>query len=393
MFRFIRQWFLCILTGGMALGSCIHPPNPTITIYEPQSSWEIIRDEILVPKCANCHAPGTDFARQSDLILTADQAYEQLVNRQPNNPAARKDGLELLGTKGLESLYFSFFWEKINAPDFEHFYGDHPEYGELMPWGGPPLTNGELAYIKKWIIAGAPQAGFVADENLLSDQTMVDPGGGTFQIPPPPEQGIQLRLGPFDVAPHYEREVFYYQPLRNPEPVYIKSITYATRPGCHHFILYNFPLGKEPNNQETIRDLRNQDGRYQPLTISSIQDRVFFHGTQWRYNSFTFPSGVAFEVPVNGGFDMNAHYLNQGDETMVGEVYANLGTVDASEVQHIAKGLFLNNKDIKLSPGIITTLKKDFIFEKDTYILMMFSHAHEFMVEFKVLIAGGARDG
>ena len=90
---------------------------------------------------------------------------------------------------------------------------------------------------------------------------------------------------------------------------------------------------------------------------------------------------------------MNAHYLNQGDETMVGEVYANLGTVDASEVQHIAKGLFLNNKDIKLSPGIITTLKKDFIFEKDTYILMMFSHAHEFMVEFKVLIAGGSRDG
>jgi hypothetical protein len=393
MSRLEIRWFLFAFCGSLGLIACEHPASPALTVREPQSTWEVILDEVITPKCESCHSPGNDFARQSDLILTREQAYEQLINRSPNNLAAKSDGLELLGTKGLESLYFSFFWEKINAPEYEHFYGDHPEYGELMPWGGPALTNGELAYIKEWIVAGAPKTGFVADKALLSDESRVDPGGGTFAIPSPPEQGMQLHLGPFEVDPHYEREIFYYQPFHNDQPIYIKSVNYTTRPGCHHFLLYDYEPGDEPKNQEIIRDLMTKGGSYNPLTILSIQNKILFHGTQWRASGFTFPPGVAFEVPVNGGFDLNAHYLNSGDEPMTGEVYVNLETVDVSEVEHIAHGLFLSKKDIKLPPESTTTLTEDFIFEKDTYITSMFSHAHDFMLEFKVFIIGGPRDG
>ena len=52
-----------------------------------------------------CHTAGSTFANQSDLVLDADVAYEQLVDRDPHNEAARKDGLLLVGKKGLESLF------------------------------------------------------------------------------------------------------------------------------------------------------------------------------------------------------------------------------------------------------------------------------------------------
>ncbi len=140
--------------------------EPTIDV-EPTSSWEVVQSKIFEINCVVCHSEGTAFARQSDLLLTKEVGYSNLIDRVPKNTAAAADGLMLLETNGLESLFSSFLWEKINAPDQEHFYQDHPEYGEIMPLGIPPLTNGELEYIREWIIAGAPETGFVADEALL----------------------------------------------------------------------------------------------------------------------------------------------------------------------------------------------------------------------------------
>ena len=124
-----------------------------------KSTYQIIQTEIFDKNCTTCHQAGTSFARQSDLILTSDVSYEQLVDRMPHNSAARNDGLLLVGTAGLQSIYTSFLWEKINTPDYAHFFDDHPEYGELMPLGGQSLTNGELRFISEWIIAGAPKDG------------------------------------------------------------------------------------------------------------------------------------------------------------------------------------------------------------------------------------------
>ena len=58
-----------------------------------------------------CHVEGTSFAEQSGLILTEDIAYEELINVTPTNIHAAEDGLELLGTGGITSLYSSFLWE------------------------------------------------------------------------------------------------------------------------------------------------------------------------------------------------------------------------------------------------------------------------------------------
>ena len=121
------------------------------------STWDIIQDTVWTPKCVMCHDHGLYFAEQSGLILAEDVSYEELINIAPTNIFAAEDGLELVGTDGITSIYSSFLWEKINANDYEHFYEDHPEYGSLMPLGMEFLTNGELEFIRQWIIAGAPE--------------------------------------------------------------------------------------------------------------------------------------------------------------------------------------------------------------------------------------------
>ena len=116
---------LCVI--GVFFIGC---EKDTVSNVEPvnevtgRSSWKIIQQEILDKNCAGCHSVGTSFGNQSELILTADVSYESLINREPHNQSAKDDGLELLGTEGLPSLYKSYLWEKINAPDKDHFYAD-----------------------------------------------------------------------------------------------------------------------------------------------------------------------------------------------------------------------------------------------------------------------------
>ncbi len=357
-----------------------------------RSSWEIIQEEILEPNCVACHTAGTSFANQSNLVLTKDVAYGQLVDREPNNAAAKADGLELVGTKGLESLYNSFLWEKINYPDYEHYYADHAEYGELMPLGGPALTYGELEYIRTWILSGAPEDGVVAESNLLEDEDRFEIPTGDYQPLAPPASGMQLNLGPFDIAADFEREFWYYRPLENPEEIYVTRFESTMREGSHHLILYDYPQGDTPD-PETFRDIRNENGFLVYSTAQSIANQRFVWGTQTRNTDYTFPDGVALKLPANHGLDINSHYVNYSPDMKQGEVSVNLHTVDPSEVQHIAKNIFLSNTTFSLPAGKVTTLERSWTFNETRNIFLLSSHAHQYNTEFRIYIVGGPRDG
>jgi hypothetical protein len=368
--------------------------TPGMKLENYESSYALIQGEIWDASCISCHSAGTSFATQSDLVLTANISYDQLVNRQPKNQAAREDGLLLVGDQGLESIYKSFLWEKLNAPDQEHFFSDHPGYGSLMPLGGDPLTNGQLEFIRQWILAGAPQDGKVVDLVVLEDESRFE--NIPFEPLAVPEQGLQFHVGPFDVEPNANRELFIYQKLNNDEPIYIQSVEIVMRPGSHHFILYNFPEN-DPDlflpTENQIRDIYKPDGSQNPFVLYHMQFHQFVTGTQWPRSHYTFPKGVALKVPANTGFDMNSHYANSKDEVITGEVYANLYTVEKSEVEHVAQILNLNNDDFNLPAGEKTTLTADFTFPDERNVFQLWSHAHSHMTEFNVYIKGGARDG
>ncbi len=361
------------------------------------SSWEVIRDEIITPNCAICHYSGSAFAIQSGLVLTPDSAYQNLVNVPPKNDAARDDGLMRVSADGGGAgLFRSFMWEKIDAPNQEHFYNDHPNYGAQMPLGLPPLTNGQLAYIKAWIEGGAPEEGVLTDTALLADTTRYTPP--PFLPLDPPAQGIQLHLGPFDVWPSevHDREFLYFIPHETTEDLLIKRYEISYREGSHHFIMYNYPTGKPTPQPEVFRDLRDQNGNINPLValqLGTLFPFQMFIGSQVPRFNYYFPPGVALRLPAGSGFDFNVHSVNRSNTTRPGEVYVNLHTVDPGEVQFVADYDNFGNFDINLPPQQITTLSKTFFFTEQRHIIQMWSHSHEHTLEFRIEGVGGAHDG
>lgn len=382
--------FLAIATCFVSCKKEAETPADPLEQYE--TTYEVIQGAIWDQSCISCHVAGSSFARQSDLVLTADVSYQQLVNRSPKNESAQEDGLLLVGDKGLESIYSSFLWEKINVLDQEHFYSDHPGYGSLMPLGGDPLTNGQLEYIRQWILAGAPIDGDLVDRTLLNDTSK-------FQTPPfeplaIPASGVQFHVEPFDVPANSDRELFIYEPLNNESPLFISSYEIAMKAGSHHFILYSFPEDYSSDLPQTgvIRDVYTASGGYNFNTLFFMQYHEFIAGTQVPTLRYNYPEGVALKVPANSGFDLNSHYANRTDETITGEVYANIHTIPEEEVEHQAQILNLNNQDFVLPANKVTTIEKTYSFSQPRNIFQLWSHAHEHNTEFKVYIVGGARN-
>ena len=382
----------CLLVSACSDSSNSLEPEPQEPVAT--STWDIIQTVILDKNCVECHVAGASFATQSDLVLTSSVAYSQLVNRAPKNPVALADGLTLVGTEGLASVDKSFLWEKINAPDQAHYFDDHPGYGALMPLGKPPLTNGELEFVLQWILAGAPAAGNVVDPDVLDNIERYEPP--EFEPLPVPTSGGQFHLGPLDVAPNFEREFFYYEPLNNDQALFVNRVDMAMRPGSHHLILYDLsediPEILVPDPQ-VFRDIRDTNGNYIPSTLMITSHLNFVTGTQWPLMTYHYPPGVALRIPAGTGFDINAHYVNRSSQIIQGEIYANLLTVDSSQVEHVAERLFMNNLDINLPPQTSTTLTKTFVVDEKVQIFQLFSHAHEHMTDFRVFIDGGPRDG
>jgi len=363
---------------------------------QERSTWKAIQDEIMTPLCADCHQIGTTFSEQSDLLLTEDVAYEELVDVLPNNASARSDGLLRVGSEGLASLETSYLWEKINAPNQEHFNTDHPYYGSLMPLGKPYLTNGQLEFIKEWILGGAPAEGIVknAEESLLRDTTRYEPP--EFVVLAPPQQGIQLHLGPFNVSPNFEREFYYFQPFDTTGDLYLERSEIIMRSGSHHFIAYTFTetvpayAKLEP---EVYRDIRNEDGTVILQSLIPTIWHDFGFGTQWPFMNYHFPKGVALRLNADRGLDLNSHYVNRTDSSYVGEVYINMHLAKPEEVKRVAEVLSLNNTEIDLPPNKVTTLEETYFFDNEASVFQLMSHAHEHMLEFRVEKVGGDLDG
>ena len=351
-----------------------------ILVLSQSATWDIIQSEILLPNCVVCHDHGTYFTEQSGLNLAPDVAYEGLINQVPTNTAAADDGLTLVGNEGIPSLYSSFLWEKINAQDQEHFYSDHPEYGALMPLGMDFLTNGQLEYIREWIISGAPDAGVVADSALLEDTTVYTLP--EFEPLDPPENGIQLHLGPFAIPPQFEREIWSFTELDTTGILYINNIEILMAQGSHHYIAYTYnqipPIGLPPAG--VYRDIRDENGEYNPETFSHMAYQHFVTGSQYQVYNYHLPAGVALRLDSQYGIDQNSHYINYTNDTTYGEAYANLHMVPLSELEHVAEILQLGETDLELPPQQVTTVNKivwiDNEFGEPITIIQLMSHAH-----------------
>jgi hypothetical protein len=150
------------------LSSCTKKTNDDTPITTEVSSFSLMQDKILTPTCATsgCHASTADGSfKQHGLVLEKSVAYENLVGITPFNALSKADGhLRVKAYKSLESLLF----HKLNW-DLSHHGGK--QYGTPMPLGSTALYLGQIEFIRRWIEAGAPKTGTVADAKLLDDKT------------------------------------------------------------------------------------------------------------------------------------------------------------------------------------------------------------------------------
>jgi hypothetical protein len=168
------------------------------------------------------------------------------------------------------------------------------------------------------------------------------------------------------------------------------------RDGSHHFLAYTFEENTPSQyipTAKTFREVYNENGDYIIANLISTQYHQFVTGTQWPLMNYSFPPGVALRLPAGSGLDLNSHYANNTSEIVTGEAYLNIHTVPENEVQFVAEILQLNNQSFVLPANKVTTISKTYYFNKTRRIFQLFSHAHKHMLEFKVFVVGGARDG
>lgn len=351
------------------------------------SSFVRIQQKIFAPRCNSCHTAGNAFATQSGLILDELVAYRNIRNAPVKNSMAIAHGMKQVqpGSPDNSLLYQKLLLWDPTKP--QHF-------GSPMPLGSTSLPVGQLEFIKRWIEAGAPESGDNIDANLLEDRTL--PAYAPFVPLAPPTKGYQLKIDPFSVQPNFERELFVLRNVGNPAPIYVSRIETRMRSNSHHFLLYTFqnntPSAIIPQTN-VVRDIRSADGNLNFANMLPMSYHVFFAGAMTPESDYVFPPGVALQLPANALIDLNAHYVNSGSANVTGEAYANLHTVDASQVTQVARTLNLSNTNIPLPPGKRTTHRKTFTFSQTTRILMLTSHMHQLGERFVIRIAGGARDG
>jgi hypothetical protein len=359
----------------------------------PRSSYDLIQEKIFNTSCAisGCHSAITDAAyAQHGLLLTAEYSYKSLINTVPANAQALADGFKRVAPNDLDN---SFLLHKIHCEDDHHVH----DYGSPMPLGKDPLSQGQIDYITAWISAGAPEdSPAQADSVLLDDNVPACEENFTALAAPAPGEGYQISVAPFEVKPMFEREIFVFKNVGNAEEVFIDRFEMKMRRNSHHFLANTFeastPLNVLPTTDQ-VREVRDAQGHTLFPTLVQMEYHVYTIASQSPTLEYSFPPGVALRIPANHKLDMNLHYVNKSQNTILGECYMNLYTADPASVEHEAKPIFLNNLDITLPPNSETTVTKIFATDVPMKIFMLTSHTHKLGEKFEILVSGGPRDG
>jgi hypothetical protein len=138
----MRSCLLAILL--LLLTACGELKTPTTPAgdgdpIDPTATFTRVQSEIFTPTCAviGCHDP---LGQSSQMILTAGQAYGQIVNR----PSVEMPSLSRIAPNDVTN---SYLYRKITGAGIT---------GERMPLGGPALSEAEIQLVRNWIRRGAP---------------------------------------------------------------------------------------------------------------------------------------------------------------------------------------------------------------------------------------------
>lgn len=254
------------------------PPAPAPEPEEPacdesfDSTYEAIQEVVFERRgCTTrtCHGE----AEAGGLDLRADVSWSRLVE-------VDALGSQLLLVQPGRANY-SYLFHKLAA-------ASNPEQGQAitgapMPVGVPPLTADELEAVRIWIERGAPRTGSVGatfgsgDETVLEDLLgaclpPAEPNEVPRLEPPPPSEGIQMVMPPYDIPPGTEHEICFGVPYdfsdivpdeykdESGEYYYAEYSTRRSDTNTHHLVLLNSGVSIEEADDPSFGTWRCVEG-------------------------------------------------------------------------------------------------------------------------------------
>jgi hypothetical protein len=208
-------------------------------------------------------------------------------------------------------------------------------------------------------------------------------GDGYCILPPPPELGTQVHVGPdsyddpgqFALGPGQEINTAYYINSSNTEQHYYYRTSWRMRPGSHHMII-------------SVSDTDHADGwaSQAGAGIGGGTGSRSFGGSQ-RVDQDR-PEGTLEIPPENQGiggqlsalqqFSFNLHHINSSDKPVLREVWVNIWYMDEKDVTQKMQGLSASGSplDVSIPAHQETDLQYKCAITGDTRIITMLGHRH-----------------
>ncbi len=337
---------------------------------------------ILQAKCTSgCHS-GASPSGNLDLSGSDADIYDALYRVNPDNLAARGEGMKLVHP-GYPLK--SYLLKKINnglEPNFDL----NANQGTTCPKNLTPLDNAEIELVRQWILAGAPDTGKVLNQHLIQDYYS---SGGLSRIdaPTPPSfgQGMQIHYGPFFLSPGQEIEIFKKHDLALPDDVEVYRMDVRMNWQSHHFILWKF-------DDSNLIDFF-PEGTRDIYTFPNVLNAKTVFG--WQYtDDITLPAGAAYFWNRNTVLDLDYHLKNySSDSILAAEVFINVYYYPKGFAQHemIAEGEIFDINGFCVPADGQQHFYTDAIYISDSSrmdeewdIWMLSSHTHKYGLDFDI---------
>ena len=216
------------------------------------------------------------------------------------------------------------------------------------------------------------------------------PGDEYCLLPPKPEEGFQIHIGPKDysdadevakytIAPGDEFNNSVLGHIPSEEDVWFDRITVQMRPGSHHWIS-SVVAGKP---EERFYTGTSCDGAEQIGSIGGGQNLIYDNppgGIPAPENA-----GLGRPLPGKSSLCMNLHAYNFSEETQLREIWINIYTVPEDEVSQRAAGIgVVGGLGMAVPPGAKETITYTETFSGDGRIIQLFGHRHAWTPRFAV---------
>lgn len=398
---------------------------------ECDTTWKAIQRSIFAGKrCAQAECHGGDEPA-GGLDLTPAVAYENLIYADSKASLSSPLYRVYPGEQALSFLYL-----KLEAAG-EEGAALPPGGGSPMPVSESPLTPEQLAAVRLWIRAGAPETGVVEGTQGLLDCELPEASDPNKTVRPPVpavEEGFQHVAGPWNVAARSENEVCFatYYDLSESAPewaqfpcelqddehtcVGFKSRQLAQDAQSHHSIISIYTGSAGPGDASwgawrcaggplegtTCDPTRfgvsaeeggaecGEAGVCQSEVRKSLACRgygppdkdmkqISAGGAQSPVQSQLLPEGVYGQIPVKGVIIWNSHGFNLTDKPTTVEQFNTFWYAQPDEREHLVRRIFDQRYifEMRVPPFQSQEICGSFTLPRYAHLTELSSHVHQ----------------